>query len=153
MVDYSVVTPLNGKQKKVSLSFNDVSLTDQSAKEECDIGFIIEHFVKTGQSPDRPNMTYLDCTTVQSYEDAMALVAETKTQFELLPSSERDKFKTISGWLDYVNNPDNLADCVNKGYIADTPAVREVLSPEPVVKEKEEIKVSESLKKEVNANS
>lgn len=150
------ITPYNGKIKKVQIEFNDVSLTDQSCKDECDIGFIIENFVRTGQLPEKPNMSYVDCTTVQQFEDSMQLVAETKTAFELLPAEDRDEFKTVSGWLSYVNNPDNLAECVKRGYIADSEAVQQILNPQPIVEEKvvseAQPTVSESIK-EVNANS
>lgn len=112
------VTPYNGKAKKVTQDFYEQSLTDQSCKDECDIGFIIENFVRTGQMPSQPQMNYTDCTTVQSFEEASMLVAQCKTDFELLPAVERDKFKTVQGWLEYCSNSDNLKDCIEKGYIS-----------------------------------
>lgn len=112
------VTPYNGKTKKVTQDFYEQSLTDQSCKDECDIGFIIENFVRTGQMPSQPQMNYTDCTTVQSFEEASMLVAQCKTDFELLSAVERDKFKTVQGWLSYCSNPDNLKDCIEKGYIS-----------------------------------
>lgn len=112
------VTPYNGKTKKVTQDFYEQSLTDQSCKDECDIGFIIENFVRTGQMPSQPQMNYTDCTTVQSFEEASMLVAQCKTDFELLPAVERDKFKTVQGWLEYCSNSENLKDCIEKGYIS-----------------------------------
>lgn len=121
------VTPYNGENKKVSIEFNGISLTDQACKDECDIGFIIENFVKTGQLPHQPQMSYQDCTSATSFEEAQLLVSQCKTDFELLPASERDKFGSVVGWLEYVNDQANLKDCLEKGYIAESSLTEEQL--------------------------
>lgn len=122
------VTPYNNSTKKITQDFYLPSLTDQSCKDECDIGFIIDNFVRTGQMPSKPEMNYIDCTTVQSFEEASMLVAQCKSDFEQLPAIERDKFKSVSGWLEYCTNPQNLKDCIEKGYISKESVHKDVLN-------------------------
>ena len=101
-------TPYKGNER-VQYSTIGPSLTDQSFKQDCDIGFIIENFVRTGELP-QSTMSYVDCTTVPMYEEAMQIVAEANSNFEQLPAKIRDEFKTVSNYLEYISNPDNLLD-------------------------------------------
>lgn len=125
------------EQERQQISFDGVSLTDQSFKQECDIGFIIENFVKTGQLPES-SMSFVDCTTVQKFEDAMQIVAEAKSNFEQLPSSIRDEFKTVTNYLSYISDPANLKDSYERGLIDKTSVNLEDVYPElyqPTVQE------------------
>lgn len=103
--------------KKVGYSCIGPSLTDQSFKQECDIGFIIENYAKMGKSFDNTNLNYYDCTTVQDFQNAQMIVAECKSNFEQLPSVERDRFKTVENYLEFISNKANLKECYEKGYI------------------------------------
>lgn len=104
------------KNERVSIKFENPSLTDQSFKQECDIGFIIENFVKTGTQPDS-TMNFMDCTTVKSYEESMQLVAEANSNFENLPAKIRDEFKTVTNYLAYISDVKNLKDSYERGLI------------------------------------
>lgn len=108
-------TPFSNYQK-VFITFNAPSLTDRSQKYDSDINYIIERYVRTGELPSSP-MQYLDCTTVQDFQDAMYIVSEANSSFEQLPSKIRDEFKSVSNYLEYINNPDNVQDCYNRGLI------------------------------------
>lgn len=111
------ITPYNGKNLRVQHDFLLPSLTDQSFKQECDIGYIIENCLRTGQVPQGPTSSYIDCTQVSDYQSAMQLVAQCKSDFASLPSKERDRFGTVEGYLEFISNRDNLKECYEKGYI------------------------------------
>lgn len=104
------------EHSRVSISTEGPSLTTQDAKDECDINYIIESYVKRGIVP--PNAgSYLDCTSVADYETACLLVAEAKSNFESLPLKFREEFKTIENYLAYLNDEKNLKDCIDRGLI------------------------------------
>lgn len=103
--------------KKVVFNCTNPSLTDQSFKHECDIGFIIENYAKMGKSFDNSNLNYYDCTSVKDFQEAQLIVAEAKSNFEQLPSKDRDRFKTVENYLEFVSNQANLKESYEKGYI------------------------------------
>lgn len=103
--------------KVITKTFKNPSLTDQQFKQECDIGFIVEQYAKLGKTFDQSNMSYIDCTSVQDYQDAMYTVSNAKSNFESLPSKDRDRFKTVENYLEFISNVANLKECYEKGYI------------------------------------
>ena len=104
--------------KDVSITFNEPSLTEQCYKDECSIDFIVANYVKTGIDPNEgKKMSYIDCTTVQDFESAQNLIAETKSMFYDLPATIRDEFQTIDNYLEYVSNPANLKDSYERNLI------------------------------------
>lgn len=103
--------------KKVSIINEEPSLTDESFKQECDLGFILETYAKTGHELPQSTMNYVDCTTVSQFEDAMQLVAEANSNFECLPAKERDRFKTVENYLAFICDANNLKESYEKGYI------------------------------------
>lgn len=102
--------------KKVTVTFEKLSLTDRSQQLDADINYIIEKYVRTGELPTSP-MQYLDCTTVKDFQDSMYIVSECNSAFEQLPSKVRDEFKTVENYLSYICNPENVQDCVNRNLI------------------------------------
>lgn len=121
------ITPYNGFQRSVVKKFKKPSLTDQSFKQECDIGYIIESCLRTGQVPQGPSASYLDCTSVSDYQTAMQVVAQCKSDFECLPSKIRDEFKNVENYLEYIGNPSNLKDCYERGLIDPSSVTEDVL--------------------------
>lgn len=103
--------------KDIGKYFTKPSITDQQFKQECDIGFIVENYAKLGKTFDNTNINYVDCTTVQDYQDAMYTVANAKSNFESLPSKDRDRFKTVENYLDFISKHENLKESYEKGYI------------------------------------
>ena len=104
-------------KKKVAITFKEPSLTDQSYKDDCDLGFIIVNYVSKGIPLPQSTMNYQDCTTVQDFESAMQLVAEAKSNFEQLPSKDRDRFGSVENYLDFISRSENLKESYEKGYI------------------------------------
>lgn len=123
------LTPYTTK-KKVVQKFELPSMTDQSYKDECDLGFIIENYVKKGIPLPDSSMNYVDCTTVQEFQDAQMLVAEAKSNFEQLPSKERDRFKTVENYLEFISNPSNLKESYEKNFIDRSSVSLEDVYPE-----------------------
>ncbi len=109
-------TPYNSCSR-VSFTFEKSSLTEQDHKDECDIGKIIESYVKTGQLPPQSQPSYLDCTQVQNYEEAQMLIAEVNSQFNSLPAVDRERFVNVRNYLDFIANPENLRECYERNYI------------------------------------
>lgn len=103
--------------KDITKNFKNPSLTDQQFKQECDIGFIVEQYAKLGKTFDQSNLSYVDCTSVQDYQEAMFTVANAKSNFESLPAKDRDRFKTVENYLEFISNAANLKESFEKGYI------------------------------------
>lgn len=115
------------EHSRVTFETQGPSLTVQDCKDECDINYIIESYVKRGIMPPQGG-SYIDCTTVQDYETACQLVAECKTNFETLPLKYREEFKTVENYLAYISNQDNLKDCLDKGLIDKATVPEELLT-------------------------
>ena len=93
------------------------SLTDQSYRQECDIGFMIENY-KVNKIPlPTVSVQYGNSPSADDFMKANEMVAELKTQFESLPSSERDRFGTVQNYLQFIGNPANLKESYEKGLI------------------------------------
>lgn len=110
-------TPFNGLNRQIVESNDQPSLTDQSFKQECDIGYIIKTCAKTGQPLPASPMSYVDCTSVQDFQSAMDTVAQCKSAFASLSSADRDRFGTVENYLDFISRSENLKESYEKGYI------------------------------------
>jgi len=101
------------------ISFPGPGRTKQSFKDECDINTIMGRYLKTGQLehvnraiPQFANLEGID------YQEAMYLVAESRTLFAELPAEVRYKFHNDPGqFLDFMNNPDNKAEMATMGLL------------------------------------
>lgn len=121
---------LNGR-KRLQVSFEQPSKTEQVYKDECSIDFIISNYVKTGIDPrEGRKMSYVDCTKVSDFQTAQQLVADTKTMFYSLPAEVRDEFKTIDNYLGYVSDPANLKDCYERNLIDQSTVDRKDIYPD-----------------------
>lgn len=109
-------TPYNSGSR-VSFTFEKSSLTEQDHKDECDIGKIIESYVRTGQLPPQSQPSYLDCTQVQDFESAQMLIADVNSQFNSLPAVDRERFINVKNYLNFIANPENLRECYERNYI------------------------------------
>lgn len=105
------------RRERFGLRFFEPSLTEQDHKNECDIGYIISCYVRTGQLPPQSQPNYMDCASVQDFETAQSIVADAKTQFYSLPSSERERFVTIQDYLKFISDPSNLRESYERNYI------------------------------------
>lgn len=106
------------EHRKVTCDFAKPSLTDSSFKDECDIHFILNNFVRTGKLPNEgQQLVYGDSPSADAYMDAQMLVAECKSSFEALPSKIRDEFQTVNNYLSYISDPNNLKDAYERELI------------------------------------
>lgn len=93
------------------------SMTDQDKKQECDLNYIIQNYVRLGKELPYAHAQYGDISrlSLKDYQDAMLLTAEMKSNFEDLPASEREKFhNSVSEYVDYISNYNNLKDCLER---------------------------------------
>ena len=104
----------NSKQPKVRprLDFKkDKGRTKQEFRDECNINNILAKFQRTGriEHMNKHQPTYGDATG-GDFAEAMRIVSHGLTLWEDLPSSLKEKFKTVEGFLDYVSDPDNQGE-------------------------------------------
>lgn len=84
---------------------------------ECDINNIVAGCVSTLDNV-RPNLTYLDTTTVPDLEQASNMIAEANSQFEKLPSDVRARFgNDPKQLLAFVSDKKNYDEAVKLGFI------------------------------------
>lgn len=70
------------------------TLVQQHLKDEADINTIVRRFGITGSMPFGPNAgVYGDFTGITDFDDAVALVEQTRRQFMSLPPEVRERFK------------------------------------------------------------
>lgn len=107
------------------------SLTDESFKDECDISLIIERFKIHKIPPRTVDIAYGYSPTVEDIQHAQMLLAETKTNFEGLPSKIRDEFgNNVENYLAYISDKANLRDCYERGLIDRSSVSIEMVYPE-----------------------
>lgn len=101
-------------QRDVSIDFGDeVSLTDQSQAEDCDINVIVARAQKGGYVPQLQMMPeYFDVSEIGDFEAAQNTFARAKSQFEMLPSDIRDKFShdALTFYKSVANKPELLEE-------------------------------------------
>lgn len=103
-----------------ALYCDDISLTHQSFKDECDISNIMNRYQKTGlvAHMTKANALYGDFSDVPDYQAALNIVIEAEEAFMELPAQVRLKFDNDPGkFLEFVHNPDNRAEMVEMGMI------------------------------------
>lgn len=125
--------PYNYDRNKASissgLSCSDLSRTDQSFAEECDINTIVRNFGVTGQLPDNIRTPLEgDFTTVVDYQSALNMVLEADAAFAAMPSSVRERFANDPArFVEFCSDPANLEEARKLGIA--NPAIS---PPEPV---------------------
>lgn len=107
------------------------SLTDESFKDECDISLMIERFKINKIPPRTVNIAYGYSPTVEDLQNAQYIMAETKSNFEALPSKVRDEFgNDVSNYLAYISDKTNLKDCYERGLIDRSSVSLELVYPD-----------------------
>lgn len=107
--------PVRGKDGKTTLEFR--TRTKQSARDECDINFIMKRFQKTGILPstDRQAM-YGDFSDVKDFRESLEIVHFAQEQFASLPSAVRKRFgNDPAAFLEFVHDPKNGEEMVKLG--------------------------------------
>lgn len=95
------------------------SLTEQSHKNECDMNLILRDYARTGfMRHARENEGRYDDVSPMDFQEAMIVVAETKSLFEGLPSEVRKQFgNEPKAFLEYVQNPANASQLEKMGVL------------------------------------
>lgn len=96
------------------------SATKQSFKDECDINIIMGRYLKTGvlDFVTKHQPRYEDLSQAADYQQAMLIVAESRSMFEDLPSHIRTQFENDPAkFLDFVHNPENRPQMAELGLL------------------------------------
>lgn len=113
-----------GPKIKTSITFPpDEGRTKQSFKDECDINLIMARYAKTGviEFAEKHEPQYGDCTGIE-FQAGMLLIARAQEMFDDLPSQIRSRFdNNPSEFLDFVQNPENRAECAKMGLLKEQP--------------------------------
>jgi len=96
------------------------SATKQSFKDECDINVIMGRYLRTGviDFVNKHEPRYEDLSEAHDYQQAMLVVAESRSLFQDLPSQIRTKFENDPAkFLDFVHNPQNRSEMAEMGLL------------------------------------
>jgi hypothetical protein len=109
---------------------NEIPLTQQHFKDECDINTIVNRYRDTGEvthlAKARGEYAY---ASSQSFSEAAFIVAEAKSEFEGLPSRIRAHFNNDAAeFLDAAQNPDRDSEMISLGLLEKPPEP----APEPL---------------------
>lgn len=114
---------------------NDVSLTQQSFKDDADINVMLERFKITGvlkQGVRAP--TYGDFTGISDYRSAVEAIHQATLSFMDLPAKVRSRFENDpQKFLEFCSDPKNRDEAVSLGLIMSAPASAPDPDPATVV--------------------
>lgn len=98
------------------------SMTKQSHKDDCDVNIIVARFVKTGVLPEDSRVPQYGDVSSLEFQEAMLVVAEAKSAFQLLPAAVRDRFKNDPAeMLAFCEDPRNRAEAASMGLMDPLP--------------------------------
>lgn len=113
--------------------FDDKSLTQQNAKDECDINLIVESAKRGADisgSLARGVPRYGDFTNLPSYQDSLNMVIKAKEMFMSLDAFVRERFANDPGRLmDFLDNPANRDEAIKLGLVQPPPVAVPPLVP------------------------
>jgi phage internal scaffolding protein len=114
----------NAASDESGLMCEDMTLTQQHCKDECDINNILRQFNITGQLPQNPlQPRYGDFSDVVDYHSALNAVIAAETQFEALPAQLRARFENDPAKLiEFLDNEKNKDEAIALGLINKTEA-------------------------------
>ncbi len=103
----------------------EVSLASQSSKNECDINYIVDKFLRTGQiPPEVRERVYADVSGITDLASSLAIVERAEAAFMELPANVRSAFGNDPVlFVQAVNDPSQQANLVALGVAVqkDTP--------------------------------
>ncbi|WNK13533.1 MAG: internal scaffolding protein [Microvirus sp.] len=116
---HSLIRDYQTPRVRRGIIFASQGRTKQEFASECDINNIMRRYLKTGIIDHVRDSApqYLDATAFE-FQSAMELVAQAQTIFEELPSSIRTRFENDPArLLEFVHDPDNVAEAVAMGFL------------------------------------
>jgi len=126
---------------RVFTALDDVSLTQQNFKAECDINNVVSRWQRTGVLTHVRDVSphYGDFSSLKDYQASLNVVIEAEERFNALPSALRSRFANDPAqFLNFVNDPANSQELVKMGLANPVPVLDPVstsVSPELVQKE------------------
>ena len=113
---------LDAASNESGLHCEDVTLTQQHFKDECDINNILRQFNITGLLPESPlSPRYGDFTGIGDYHSALNSVIAAEEGFMALPAQIRSRFENDPAKLiDFLDNPENKNEAISLGLINNT---------------------------------
>lgn len=98
------------------------TLAKQAFKDECDINTIVRNFGLSYEIPSSFRLpSYGDFTGVNTFEEAVNVIAAANEQFDLLPADVRARFANNPvDFVEFCSNADNAEELYNMG-LADRP--------------------------------
>lgn len=108
------------------------SMTRQEFKDDTDVNYIVEKYLKTGVSVQMSkDPIYGDFSEVIDYKDAMNLAIKAQEQFAGLPAKLRKQLDNDpEKFLEFVNDSENLDEMIKYGLIE-----KQLTEVEPAVKQ------------------
>jgi len=109
---------------KVQFKSDEPSLTIQSAKQECDINYILSRFLATGSwSTNGLELgripSFGDFTAEFDYQTAQQMIVDAKNAFDALPASVRKRFNNNPAEvLDFLAKEDNRDEAIKLGLVS-----------------------------------
>lgn len=121
---------------ETGLLCEDLSLTQQSSKDECDINIIMKNFGQGQSLPENYKVPQFgDFTEIDDYHSAMNAVAKAAEAFDQLPAEMRYRFNNDpQNLLEFVADDKNRPEAVKLGLLPPppVPAAPDAPRPDPV---------------------
>lgn len=111
------------------------SLTRQADADDCDINVMMARYQNTGELP-RMNPRapqWGDFSSVLDYREALDVVRQAETDFDMLPADVRDRFgNDPAKMLEFLSDPENKAEAIKLGLVVAPPEPSEPMRVEVV---------------------
>jgi len=122
---------LDAASNESGLHCEDVTLTQQHFKDECDINNILRQFNITGLLPEAPlSPRYGDFTGIGDYHSALNQVIAAEDEFMRLPAQIRSRFENDPAKLiDFLEKSENKDEAIKLGLV--NPVVLPQVAEEP----------------------
>lgn len=112
------------KPPQIGLSSDQPTMTQQHFTDECDINQILAKFAVTGYLDTIGPGVYADLGDAKDYRESVHLLMEADAMFAALPSNIRARFENDPAqYMDFVHNPDNLAEGIELGIFTSNPTI------------------------------
>lgn len=123
----------NAASDEAGLRCDDISLTKQSFKDECDINVIVARFNLTGQLPVGIRMpSYGDYADVFDFQSAMNAIAQANEAFDAMPAHVRARFQNDPDqFVRFCSDPGNKAEAEKMGLVMPKAAALAADAPQP----------------------
>jgi phage internal scaffolding protein len=110
---------LDAASNESGLHCEDVTLTQQHFKDECDINNILRQFNVTGLLPEAPlSPRYGDFTGIGDYHSALNQVIAAEDEFMRLPAQIRSRFENDPAKLiDFLEKSENKDEAIKLGLV------------------------------------